>query len=126
MFADPPKIRPGSIHILPNCPPLHGDVLKDRPVDVVGVSAVDPQVVIVAISSQVTRSVQDRSRLPDLTTQPQSRSGLCRPSWAVPEWYMLVAASSLGAEVGHISGPLLKRLANAVIDRINTGHPPIQ
>lgn len=118
-------IRPGAIHILPYCPPLHGEVPKDRPVVVIGTSKQDSRFVIVAVSSQVSSSVADRIRLPDLGSQPQTTSGLRRPSWAVPEWYMLVEASSLGEKVGYISGPLLKRLENAVIARIEAGFPPV-
>lgn len=119
-------IRPGAIHILPDCPPLHGEVSKDRPVVVVGASKQDPRFVIVAVSSQVSSSVTDRIRLPDLGSQPQTASGLRRPSWAVPEWYMLVEANGLGEKVGYISGLLLKRLENAVIARIEAGFPPVK
>lgn len=120
------NIRPGAIHILPDCPPLHGEALKHRPVVVVGVSKSEPGIVIVAVSSQVRASVADRIRLPDRGSQPQTTSGLGRPSWAVPEWYMRVEASSLGEKIGYIGGATLRRLVNAVIARIEAGFPPVE
>lgn len=119
------SIRPGAIHILPDCPPLHGEELKDRPVVVVGVLPGNPRIVIVAVSTQVVASVKDRIRLPDRGSQPQTTSGLRRTSWAVPEWYMRVEASALGEKIGYIGGATLQRLVNAVIGRIDAGYPPV-
>lgn len=38
---------------------------------------------------------------------------------------MRVEASALGGQIGHIGGATLKRLVNAVIDRIDAGNPPV-
>lgn len=57
-------IKVGSVHILPECPPLHGEELKDRPVVVVNVYP-DEGVIVVAVTTKATRSVADRIRLPD-------------------------------------------------------------
>ena len=92
---------------------------------VVGVSESDPRIVIVAVSTQVLASVKDRVRIPDRGSQPQTTSGLRQIFWAVPQWYMRVEASALGPRVGYIGGATLRRLVNAVIDRIDAGCPPV-
>lgn len=53
------RIRPGAIHILPECPPLHGEELKNRPVVVVAVVPSKPVLLIVAVSTKARQSVQD-------------------------------------------------------------------
>lgn len=118
------QVRPGGIHILPECPPLHGDELKDRPVVVISAYPEDG-IVVVAVSTKVSLSVQDRVRLPDRSTQPQTKSGLWEPCWAVPEWYLVVRVEELGRKIGYIGGVSLRKIVKAVQVHVAVGDPPV-
>lgn len=118
-------IRQGAIHILEQCPPLHGESQKDRPVVVVAVEASKLEVLIVAVSSTVGPSVADRIALPDRSSQPQTTSGLSKPSWAVPEWYLYIPPSRLGEKIGYVSGGKLREIVKAVQVHIAAGRPPV-
>ena len=118
-------IKQGAIYILQPCPPLHGESEKDRPVVVVAVEASNLEVLIVAVSSTVSPSIADRIALPDRSSQPQTTSGLSKPSWAVPEWYLYIPASRLGEKIGYISGVKLREIVKAVQVHIAAGKPPV-
>ena len=125
-MKNPQSIRTGAIHILSQCPPLHGQELKNRPVVVIAVEPDKLDVLLVAVSTTVLSSVTDRIQLPDRSTQPQTTSGLKEPSWAVPEWYLRVQVQSLDKKIGYISGVNLRKIAKAVQVHIAAGKRPVE
>jgi mRNA-degrading endonuclease toxin of MazEF toxin-antitoxin module len=114
-------IRQGDIFWLDECPPLEGEQTKRRPVIVVSppemLKGVGP-VLVVATSTTVLVSEMDRVALPNKQNEPQTKSGLPRPCWAVPRWFLLVERTRLTEYAGYVTGDLLRRLTAAVEKRI--------
>ena len=118
------KIRQGEIYWLDKCPALDGRQEKRRPVVVIG--HVDPfnrnsPVLVVGISHTASTPEKDPDliRLPDLQQSSTVKTGLTRPSWALPRWFLLVDPQRLPRHRGHyITGDLLKRLVAAVNERV--------
>ena len=115
-------IRQGEVYWLSDCPPLEGEFDKDRPVIVLStpqeLKAGHEEILVVACSTTVFESERDRIRLPTAADTPHCRSGLTRPSWAVPRWYLLVSRDRLQRPVGHIRRPLLATIIPAVLARM--------
>lgn len=115
-------IRQGEVYWLVDCPPWDGHHEKDRPVIVLSPAAAlkqapDP-VLVVACSTTVRETETDRIRVPSKSDTPTCRTGLTRPSWAVPRWYLVVDRDRLGKPVGAVTGQLLQRIVLAVETRI--------
>lgn len=110
-------IRQGAIYWLDDCPPLEGDQQKRRPVVVIDSSEAlrrnKPEVLVVAVSSTAMNA--DRVPLPTRDRDQRATSGLDRPSWAVPAWYLAVRRDHLRDHAGHVSGALLTRIVAAVV-----------
>jgi len=120
---DAPQIRQGSIYWLQNCPPLDDDNEKDRPVIVVD----DPKtlkgggpVIVIACSTKSRQSETDRIALPDKGAIPQTKSGLNRPTWAIPRWFFPVERARLNEYKGHLTGSLLKAVIRAYLNRVKS------
>jgi mRNA-degrading endonuclease toxin of MazEF toxin-antitoxin module len=92
---DAPRIRHGQVYWLDDCPPLDGQDEKTRPGD-----------------------DTDAVRLPSEADTPQCRTGLTRPCWAIPRWFLPVEKQRLGEPVGYVSGQRLRELTAAVLKRI--------
>ena len=117
------KIRQGEIYRLDDCPPLDGHVEKRRPVVVIGrIDAANPAspLLVVAVSHTASTPEKDPDmiRLPDLQQSPTVKTGLTKPSWALPRWYFPAEPERFGRPCGYIKGDLLRRLVSAVEGRI--------
>ena len=119
------KIRRGEIFWLPDCPPLDGRGAKARPIVVLGefIKGGKP-LLIVAISHTASQPERDPDmiRLPDLQQSPQVKTGLNKPSWAIPRWWAVVSPERLGASVGYLSGDSLRKLIVAVTKRVDAAN----
>jgi len=118
-----PRIFQGDIFWLDNCAPLAGDVAKRRPVIVISeqqaIDAGEPVLVVAAISTKaLSSSAPDRIPLPNLEQNPGCRTGLPKPCWIVPAWYLAVARERLTNRAGSLSPNLRKRVAQAVHKRM--------
>ena len=112
-----PPIRTGDIFWLDNCQPLHGQVAKRRPVVVVSTEeeiARHPNVIVVACTSTVLPSDTTAIELPSRERTPQTKSGLNRRTWAIPDWLLPVEKALLIDYIGHLSGATLKKLLEAL------------
>ena len=112
-----PPLKQGSIWWLNDCPPLEGDRAKDRPVVVVSPNQIlkaGGALVVVACSSTVLESDKTRIELPNLADTPQTKTGLDRPTWVVPRWFLAVERERLRDYIGHLTGTLLKRVVASV------------
>jgi mRNA-degrading endonuclease toxin of MazEF toxin-antitoxin module len=113
----PVRIRQGDIFWLDGCRPLHGDVAKRRPVVVVTPTELlkaTPQVLVVACTSTVLPSDQTAIELPSRERTPQTKTGLSRRTWAVPQWLLPVHRDLLTDHIGYLSGATLRRLLAAI------------
>ena len=111
-----PHIRQGNVYWLQNCQPLDDDNEKDHPVVLVDdpktIAAGGP--VIVAVCSTKNRaSDPDGIKLPDRSTQPQTKSGLKKPCWAIPRWHFAVERDRLDEYIGYLTGGVLHRVLRA-------------
>jgi len=118
------KPRIGEIFWLDDCPPLDGQMVKRRPVVFLGsIRQTDPQspLLVVAVSHTASQPERDPDmiRLPDLQQSPQVRTGLSRPSWAIPRWFAVIEPQRIDVPMGYLSGSLLKRLIAAVNRRVD-------
>lgn len=113
------KIRQGDIFWIDECPALDGGEEKRRPVVVVvpPVSRVGDMSVVVAVSSTVSPSDGTRIELPNRTEMPGTKSGLTRPCWVVPRWYLRVERGRLISAnwCGYLTGAKLKEVVVAVL-----------
>lgn len=117
------RIRQGDIYWLDGCAPLAGDVAKRRPVIVISdqaaIDAGEPVLVVAAASTTVlATSAPDRIALPNLQQNPGCRTGLPKPCWVVPAWYLAVARSRLVEKAGALSGAMRARVVRAVHRRM--------
>lgn len=116
-----PVIRQGNVYWLKDCEPLDDDNVKDRPVvvvdDPISLKAGGP-VIVVACSTKDRDSDTDGVRLPDLTTMPQTRSGLKKACWAIPRWHFPVERHRLSEYKGHLTGNVLKSVIAAYLARV--------
>ncbi|HEX4796326.1 MAG TPA: type II toxin-antitoxin system PemK/MazF family toxin [Humisphaera sp.] len=111
------RIRQGDIFWLDDCRPLHGDLAKRRPVVVLSPDdsiSKQPDVLVVACTSTVYPSNKTAIELPSRERTPQTRTGLNRRTWAVPEWLVTVESNLLVDRAGRITGATLRRLLEAV------------
>ncbi len=111
------RIRQGDIFWLDGCRPLHGDVAKRRPVVVVTPSDLidaNPEVLVVACTSSMLPSNKTAIELPSRERTPQTRTGLYRRTWAVPEWLLPVQKDLLTEYVGYLIGQTLRRLLQTI------------
>ena len=69
----------------------------------------DP-IVVVACSTTISASETDRIRLPTEADTPTCRTGLTKPCWAVPRWFLAVTPERLTNCVGHLSGKKLNEV----------------
>ncbi|MFI5380094.1 MAG: type II toxin-antitoxin system PemK/MazF family toxin [Tepidisphaerales bacterium] len=118
-----PTPRQGGIYFLQDCPPLDTDQVKGRPVIVVDDAATlraGGPVVVVACSSTIAESETDRIRLPSRSDTPGCRTGLDKPCWAVPRWFVVVEPDRLAnsRHLGYIAGAKLIEVVCAVQRRI--------
>jgi mRNA-degrading endonuclease toxin of MazEF toxin-antitoxin module len=112
-------IRQGDIFWLDDCPPLHGDVAKRRPVIVVSPTDLiqtRPNLLVVACTSSSLPSDQSAVELPSRERTPQTKTGLNRRSWAVPQWLVPVQRELLVHYIGHLGGATLGRILQAVAE----------
>jgi mRNA-degrading endonuclease toxin of MazEF toxin-antitoxin module len=100
---------------------LEGDVAKRRPVIVLSPPdrlKTDSTILVVATSTSALESEKDRIQLRSLADQPQTKTGLPKPCWAVPRWYLLVERRRLSKPIGYVSGGLLRKIVPAVMRRM--------
>ena len=120
-----PSIRQGNVYWLQDCQPLDDDNEKDHPVVVVDdaktIAAGGP-VIVVVCSTKNRPSDPDGVKLPDTSTEPQTKSGLKKPCWAVPRWHFAVERDRLNEYKGHLTGTVLRRVLTAYDARAN---PPL-
>lgn len=115
------SIRQGDIYWLDNCPPLHGDLAKRRPVVVISptpVASTAEQPIVVACTSTILPSDLEAIELPNRGRIPQTHSGLTRRTWAVPRWWLPVPRERLTDYAGYIRGDLLRRVVTAVLEQM--------
>lgn len=74
-------------------------------------------VFVVAISTSVGPEEWDRVAMPNRQTEPRAKSGLSRPCWAVPRWYLPVRRSRLTDRAGYIDMVLVEEIYEAVLKR---------
>lgn len=111
------RIRQGDIFWLDNCRQLHGDTAKRRPVVVISSNAAigtSSEVLTVACTSTIYPSTAATIELPSRERTPQTKSGLDRRTWAVPQWVLPVETTLLTDYIGYISGATLRKLLDAV------------
>jgi len=112
------SIRQGDIYWLNDCPPLHGDVAKRRPVVVVSPTpdaTLSELILVVACTSTPLSSTTGLVELPSHEKTPQTRSGLHRRTWAVPQWWLPVERCRLMDRAGYITGSTLWRVVEAFV-----------
>jgi hypothetical protein len=100
---------------------LDDDNMKDRPVIVVDdpvTLACGGPVIIVACSTKPRSSEPDQVKLPDVGSIPQTKSGLNKPSWAVPRWHFPVERDRLIEYKGYLTGRVLKQVISAYLARV--------
>jgi mRNA-degrading endonuclease toxin of MazEF toxin-antitoxin module len=110
-------IRQGDIYWLDGCRPLHGDVAKRRPVVVVTPTKIidaSTEVLVVACTSTVLASNTSAVELPSRERTPQTKTGLSRRTWAVPEWLLPVERHLLTDYIGRLPTTTLRKLLEAV------------
>jgi mRNA-degrading endonuclease toxin of MazEF toxin-antitoxin module len=114
-----PSIRQGNVYWLQDCEPLDDDNEKDRPVVVVddpaSLAAGGP-VIVVACSTK-DRNEPDQVKLPDKSTEPQTKSGLKKPSYAIPRWHFPVERERLDEYKGYLTGKVLRAVLAAYVSR---------
>jgi mRNA-degrading endonuclease toxin of MazEF toxin-antitoxin module len=115
-------IRLGSIYWLKNCDPLDDDNAKDRPVVVVdypdSLLETAELIIVVACSTKNRHAEYDQIKLPDRVRIPQTKSGLSRPTWAIPRWHLNVHRDRLNEYKGHLTGSVLKAVIEAYLKRV--------
>lgn len=123
------RIRQGDIYWLDDCPPLHGDTAKRRPVVVVSptplAGAADPLLVVACTSTALASPAA--IELPNRSKTPQTKSGLDRRTWAIPEWWLALPPDRLGDYCGYITGKPLRSLVAAFLaayDAAKSRRPP--
>jgi mRNA-degrading endonuclease toxin of MazEF toxin-antitoxin module len=96
---------------------LRGDVAKRRPVVVVSPTELvetRPDVLIVACTSSLPPSETLAVELPSRERTPQTKTGLSRRTWAVPNWLLPVEKHLLTDYIGRVTGATLRRLLDAI------------
>src|SRR5882757_1199020 len=115
------RILRGSIFWLKNCKPLHGTEYKERPVVVIvlpdEISPGSPAIVA-ACTTTPARSDKTCIQLPDIGTHPDAKSGLSKPCWLIPRWFLPVERDRLTNQCGHLTGKTLNEVLAAVRDEI--------
>jgi len=113
-------IRQGDVYWL-DCPPLHGDTAKVRPVIVIsskGMLQRAEHVLVVACTSSVLPSDTEAIELPNTGRTPNARSGLSRRTWAIPSWWMPARRERLTTYAGFIRGDVLRHVVAAAAKHI--------
>ncbi len=113
-------LRQGQVYWVDAFPPPDGVAVKRRPVVVVSPPEVllrgSGTVLVVAVSASNLESSgeTDRVPLPNRTQNPAARTGLPRPSWAIPRWLLPTDRERLVDLAGYVSGATLRRILLAV------------
>lgn len=110
------QIRQGDVYWLDDCEPLAGTREKRRPVVVVSTPsqlAGGGDVTVVACTTSPLSSQTDAVELPNRPRTPQTKSGLPRQTWAVPQWYLSVRRTRLTDRAGYVTGLPLRRVLEA-------------
>ena len=76
----------------------------------------DP-IIVVACSTTIGEDEEDRIRMPTSADTPGCKTGLTKPCWAVPRWFLAVAADRLTECIGHVGGERLNALWFAYLSR---------
>jgi mRNA-degrading endonuclease toxin of MazEF toxin-antitoxin module len=103
---------------------LRGQIAKRRPVIVVSPTEMIekmPEVLTVACTSTIYPSDTTAIELPNRERMPQTKTGLNKRTWAVPEWILPVHRDLLTDYIGHASGATLRRLLEAVAKKMREG-----
>jgi mRNA-degrading endonuclease toxin of MazEF toxin-antitoxin module len=117
--------RAGDIYWLEDCPPIHGQTAKTRPVVVLtSTQAAMALGGILAVACTSSAYPTDTLAI-ELPSHPHgiTRSGLKKRTWAVPKWYVLLQRQHLGTYIGYVSGPLLDQLVQAVFAEYRHRNP---
>ena len=122
----PCRIHHGLILWMDGCPALDDlDNDKMRPLvivdpDVVEPSVTDPTAMLVACSATYGADEPDGLLMPNLTTEPQTDTGLPKICWAIPRWHLPFshAARNKCEYSGTLGGRKLQLLLKAYRDRI--------
>ena len=107
------QIRQGAIFWF-DCRPLRRPVVVVSPT---GSIERLPQVVVVACKSTALPSDETAIELPSRERTPQTKTGLVRRTWAIPDWIMLVERDALTDYIGYLSGATLRKIVEAVENR---------
>ncbi len=109
-----PVHRQGDIYWLDDCPPLHGDTAKRRPVVVISTeilqSKTGDQLIVVACTSTVYSDDVEAIELPNRSQNLGASTGLSKRTWAIPRWRFSVALDRHRIRAGYVSGKLLNRI----------------
>lgn len=115
-------IRQGDVCWLQDCPPLDDDNAKDRPVVVVDdpdTIATGGPIAVVACSTKPRSTDPDAVKLPDRSANPQIKTGLKQPCWAVPRWHFLVEQDRLDERSGYLPSSVLAKVLTAYLARVS-------
>ncbi len=120
--------RQGDIYWLDHCPPLAGEIAKRRPVVVISPSEITDSgsgvLIVAAMSTQVLASrAPDRIPMPNKEQNPGCSTGLSKPCWLVPQWFLVVDRSRLQDRAGSLSPRLRRRVVAAVMARMDAAKP---
>jgi hypothetical protein len=80
-------------------------------------------VMVVACSRQKRDTDPDSVQLPDRSTQPQTKSGLPKPCWAIPRWRFPVEQHRLNDYKGYLTGTTFRRVLAAYLARVEAESP---
>ncbi|MCC6969258.1 MAG: type II toxin-antitoxin system PemK/MazF family toxin [Phycisphaerales bacterium] len=110
-------IRQGQVYWVDDVPPLDGERMKRRPVVVLSppqiTSGPDEKLIVVAITTKPGR--RSAIAIPSKATHERSTSGLTKPAWAVPAWFLSVDRSRLVDLAGFVSGTTLSSIMEATL-----------
>lgn len=81
-------------------------------------------VTVVACSTTIRESETDRIRLPSKADTPICRTGLTKPCWAVPRWFLVVERDRLTDYKGYVGGQKLRELIVAYLKRESEASTP--
>lgn len=76
----------------------------------------DP-IIVVACSATIAETEYDRVRMPTSADTPTCKTGLNRPCWAVPRWFLAVEPGRLTEYKGAVGGRKLQEIFTAWVAR---------
>jgi hypothetical protein len=130
----PYRIHHGLIVWLDDCTPLDDvpDRAKRRPIVVVEpslptFSSDDPVAMVICCSATYGADEPDGLLMPNLTTEPQTSTGLPEICWAIPRWFVPVRHSTINKceHSGRLSGRKLQQILIASLARFTLATTPI-